>query len=126
MIYSNLIKGVTSDHDLIELAKKLNIHVDDIITIDEATRRVKHGTYIILLRADDGVGHWVATHNGEYFDSTGVGAPTKLGDLPYNQFQYQSTYDQFCGIWCILWLYSKQKNKPDLLRGFHNLDIDFV
>jgi hypothetical protein len=123
---AKLIKGITSDHDLIELADKLNIHLDDVLTISEATKQVKNGTYIILLRADDGVGHWVCCHNGEYFDSTGVGPPTKLGDMSYNQFQYQSTYDQFCGIWCILWLYSKQKHSPDLLKGFHNLDVDFV
>ena len=121
-----LLKPVTSDHDLIELANKLNIHIDDILTIDEVKRPLTTGIYIILLRSSKGVGHWPCTNNGEYFDSTGVGPPTKVGNLPYNQIQIQGTYGEFCGIYCLLWLYSKQKNKPDLLRGFRNLDIDFV
>lgn len=121
----NLLKPVTSDHDLIELSKKLNIHINGVITIDEA-KNLGKGSYIILLRADGGVGHWVAAHDGEYFDSTGVGPPTKLGNLPYNQIQYQSTYSEFCGLWALLWLYAKQKSRPDLLRGLHNMDVDFI
>ena len=121
----DLVKGITSDHDLIALAEKLNIHLDGVMTIDEA-KNIKRGSFIILLRAGGGIGHWVAAHDGEYFDSTGVGPPTKLGLLPYNQIQYQSTYSEHCGIYCMLWLYAKQNKKPELLRGFHNFDIDFI
>lgn len=122
-----LIKPITSDHELFEFADHLNIKLDDILTIEEITKPLKRGSYIILLRAGgQGVGHWVAINDGEYFDSTGVGPPTKLGDLPYNEFQYQSTYGDYCGPFCILWLYSKQKNRPELLKGYHNLDIDII
>lgn len=122
----NLLKPITSDHDLIELANKLNIHIDQILTIDEVKHHLTKGTYLILLRRDTGVGHWVCANDGEYFDPTGVGPPTKIGNLPYNQIQYQGTYTEYCGIYCLLWLYAKQKNRPELMRGFANLDIDFV
>lgn len=123
----NLVKEITSDHDLIALADKLNINLDGAITIDEVKRSMLKGTYIVLLRAgSSGVGHWVAAHDGEYFDSTGVGPPTKLGEMPYNQIQFQGTYGAYCGIWCLLWLYSKQKRKPDLMKGFNNIDADII
>lgn len=124
--YTNLIKPISSDHDLIELAKRLHVHLDDILAIEEIKKPLKSGSYVILLRNGEGVGHWVAIHNGEYFDSTGIGPPTVLGNLPYNQRQYQGTYEEFCGPWCIFWLYTKQKNRLDLLKAFTNLDIDFI
>lgn len=118
------VKPITSDHDLIELAKRLNVHLDGVVTIDEVDRPLTKGSYIILLRAGPGVGHWVAACNGEWFDSMGVGPPTIAGRLPYNQIQYQDTYGEFCGSWAMLFLYARQRRMPQLLRGFHNLDVD--
>lgn len=121
------VKPLTSDHELIELAKKVNVHLDDILTIDEIKKPLpKKGSYILLLRAQPTVGHWVAYHDGEYFDSTGIGPPTRLGDLPYNEYQIQGTYGEYCGPFCILWLYSRQKNKPELMKDFIDLDIDAI
>ncbi len=121
-----LVKPITSDHDLIELADKINVHLDGILEINEIKKPLNKGTHIILLRKDNGVGHWVCQMDGEYFDSTSVGPPTKLGKLKYNEFQYQGSYSEYCGIFCLLWLYSKQHNKPYLLENFINLDIDIV
>jgi len=56
----------------------------------------------------------------------GVGPPTVLGDLPYNEHQYQSAYAEYCGPWCVFWLYSQQHNRPDLLKRFHDLDVDAI
>ncbi|GMF65918.1 unnamed protein product [Phytophthora lilii] len=48
---SQLIKPITSDHDLIELAERLNVHLDDIFESREITKPLpKKGTYLILLR----------------------------------------------------------------------------
>ena len=121
-----LLKGVTSDHDLIELASKLNIHLDGILMMSEIRKPLGRGSYIILLNKGNDIGHWVAYHDNEYFDSMGIGAPRVLGDLKYNQIQYQGTYATHCGIWCLLFLYARQKNKPELLKGFHNFDIDVI
>jgi hypothetical protein len=122
------VRAITSDHDLIALAKLIGVHIDNILEINELndTIRLGKGSYIILLRSNGGVGHWVCVCDGKYFDPTGVGPPKKLGDLTYNEIQYQGTYGEFCGVWCLLWLYTKQKNKPELLEGFHNLDIDVL
>ena len=120
------VKPISSDHDLIELADHLGVDLTDILDIREIKKPLKNGSYIILLRDNDETGHWVAQYNDEYFDSTGIGPPKILGDLKYNQIQYQGSYEAYCGIWCVLWLYTKQKNHPELLHGFVNLDIDFV
>lgn len=120
------MKAVTSDHDLLELAKKLHVRIDGVLTVDDVTKPLTKGTYIILLRAGPGVGHWVCVSDGSYFDPTGVGPPTKVGALPYSEFQYQGTYDEYCGVWCLLYLYSRQRNRPELMRGFRNLDVDAI
>jgi len=122
------VKGITSDHELIKLADIIGVRLDDIIEINEIRKpsQVSKGSYLILLRSDNGVGHWTAVCNGSYFDSTGIGPPRKVGNLPYSEVQYQSTYAEYCGVWCLLWLYSKQKDKPELMHGFANLDIDVI
>ncbi|EGZ07858.1 hypothetical protein PHYSODRAFT_526657, partial [Phytophthora sojae] len=86
LIIMELIKPITSDHDLIELAKKMNIHLDDIFESSEITKRLpKKGSYLILLRQPNmDVGHWTCVHDGEYFDSMGEAAPTKYGVGKYN------------------------------------------
>jgi len=120
----------TTDHQLISLAETLKINLDGIAALDEIDDQlvdeIRKKSWIILLRQGGGIGHWVATHNGEYFDSTGVGPPTILGDMPYNEIQYQSTYAEYCGLWAILWLYSKQKHMPELMEQYIDLDIDII
>jgi hypothetical protein len=121
------IKAITSDHDLIALAKHLGVKLDGILEISEITKPLpKEGTYIILLRTDGGTGHWTCVNDGHYFDSMSVGPPTALGDLPYSEHQYQGSYSEFCGPFCVLWLYSQQHNRPDLLKGFVDLDVDAI
>ncbi|EGZ20626.1 hypothetical protein PHYSODRAFT_497485 [Phytophthora sojae] len=121
------IKPITSDHDLIALAKHLNVHIDQILTLPEIKSRLPdQGTYIFLPRSDGGVGHWVCQHNGKYFEPMGVGPPRILGDLKYNEKKFQSTYSEFCGPWCMLWLYTQQHSEPELLRTFNNLDTDAI
>jgi hypothetical protein len=121
---SHLIKGITSDHDLIELAKHIGVHLNGIYELPEITKPLpKKGSYIILLRQEGGgVGHWVSVHDNTYFDSMNIGPPAILGKLPHNNIQYQSTYGEFCGVWSLFWLYCKQKKRMDLLEGFTNLD----
>ncbi|GMF57614.1 unnamed protein product [Phytophthora fragariaefolia] len=89
---SHLIKAITSDHDLIELAKKIGVHLDDIYESSEITKPLpKKGTYLILLRPPGmDVGHWTCVHDGEFFDSMGEAAPTKYGIGRYNPKQYQA------------------------------------
>jgi hypothetical protein len=121
---SDLIKGITSDHQLIELADRLNIHLDGILDLSEIKSNLpKNKTYIILLQSPEGgTGHWVCVSNGIYFDSMGENCPVIFGLREYNNKQYQSTYREFCGIWCLLWLYCKQNNRMELFDQFHDLN----
>ncbi|DBA02446.1 TPA: hypothetical protein N0F65_008660, partial [Lagenidium giganteum] len=121
---SQLIKPITSDHDLIELANIINVHLDGIYGLGEINHPLGKGSYLILLGDGNGVGHWCAQYNDQYFDSMGEGPPTVVGKLKYNTKQYQGVAREYCGIWCLLWLYSKQKNKPYLMHGFSDLDLD--
>lgn len=121
-----LVKEITSDHELLQLADIIRVRVDGVFTLEEIKKPLPKGSYLILLRDGQDVGHWVAQYNDEYFDSTGIGPPTKFGNLKFNEFQYQGTYASFCGIWSLLWLYTKQHNKPELLEGFRNLNINVL
>ncbi|DAZ94040.1 TPA: hypothetical protein N0F65_001471 [Lagenidium giganteum] len=106
MLENNFIKPITTDTDLVELARLLNVQLNGIIDIRDANNLPHEGSYIILLRTGDSTGHW------------------KLGLTKYNNIQYQGSKNDFCGIYCLLWLYSKQKNDPDVLKGFIDLDTD--
>ncbi|DAZ96670.1 TPA: hypothetical protein N0F65_009233, partial [Lagenidium giganteum] len=66
------------------------------------------GSYHILLRPQRrDVGHWCAIDDGWWFDSIGEGSPTILGKLKPSSFQYQGAGREFCGIYCMLFLYSR-------------------
>ena len=127
-IMSRLIKPITSDHDLIELAKQIGVHLDAIYESNEIIKPIsKRGTYLILLRTPDrDIGHWTCVYNGEYFDSMGEAGPTKYGIGKYNSKQFQGTYGDYCGVWCMLWLYCKQKKRMDLLNRFKDLNLTIL
>lgn len=103
---------LTSDNDLEILAKKLNIQLDGVITIEEAIADMKrNGRYIILLHDGNSIGHWVCFDRGYYFDSFGQPPPRGLLKYirGYNRKQFQAIEQNFCGQWCLLALYSRQK-----------------
>jgi len=123
----DLIKAITSDDDLIKLANKIGVKIDAIYDAPEIKSKIpKKGSFIILMRNHDGVGHWVAVHDGYGFDSMGEGPPKRFGIKKYNEVQYQGTYDDYCGIYCLMFLYAKQHNKSDLLKGFNDLNVKVV
>ncbi|EGZ11278.1 hypothetical protein PHYSODRAFT_521234, partial [Phytophthora sojae] len=85
----------------------------------------KKGSFLILLRPPNlEVGHWTAVHNGEFFDSMGEGPPKKYGIDRYNTKQYQGTYGDYCGPFCVLWLYSKQY--PDVFKTMKDLNLTIL
>ncbi|DAZ98116.1 TPA: hypothetical protein N0F65_003102 [Lagenidium giganteum] len=111
-----LIKPVTSDHDLIELANIINVHLDGIYGLGELHRPLGKGSYLILLGDGQDVGHWCAQYNDKYFDSMGEGPPKVLGNLKYNRKQYQGVSKSYRGIWCLLWLYIYKKISIDITQ----------
>ncbi|GMF15004.1 unnamed protein product [Phytophthora lilii] len=61
-----LVKPITSDHDLIELAKRIGVHLDDILKSEITHPFPKKGSYLILLRQPNmDAEHWTAFYNGE-------------------------------------------------------------
>ncbi|POM62467.1 hypothetical protein PHPALM_28383 [Phytophthora palmivora] len=86
IIISQLIKPITNDRDLIELAERLNVYLNDI------------------------------------FEST----PTKHEVGKYNPKQFKGTYGDYCGVWCMLWLYCKPKTKMSLLNRFKDLNLTIL
>lgn len=116
------IKGITSAGDLYKLAERLGVHIDKIVVLDEAGSLPEKGSYIILLKGPNSdVGHWTSRYNDEYFDSMGVRPPSIIKCRKWNDVQYQSTYGEYCGPWCLAFLLSKQQNK-DILKSFYDLD----
>jgi len=116
------IKGITSADDLYRLADRLGVHIDNIVSADQAHSLPERGSYIILLKGPHSdIGHWCCLHNGHFFDSMGVRPPSSIKAKSFNDVQYQSTYGDFCGPWCIAFLLSKQKKK-DILNSFYDLD----
>ncbi|KAL7688093.1 hypothetical protein Plhal304r1_c020g0072171 [Plasmopara halstedii] len=125
---SSLIKPITSDHDLIKLATQIGVHLDAIYESNEIYKAIsKKGTYLVLLRTPDrDIGHWTCIYDNEYFDSMGEAAPTKYGIGRYNPKQYQGTYGDYCGVWCMLWLYCKQKKRMSMLNQFKDLNLTIL
>jgi hypothetical protein len=118
-----LIQGVSSDADLLTLADHLGIHIDDVLLLGEINSPINiKKTYLILLNDSSKIGHWVCSDKGFYFDSMGIGAPSKLGLKKYNKIQYQGTYNNYCGIWCLLWIYCRQHNKMQLMKQFQDMN----
>jgi hypothetical protein len=55
------VKGITSDHDLIALGKRIGVRIDGIYELPEIKAPFpEKGSYLILLRTGPGVGHWTA------------------------------------------------------------------
>ena len=120
----NFNGGINSDQELRDLAKLLDVHIDDIVDIQSVDRLPQRGSFIILLRRDQGIGHFTCLYDGMYFDSFAVGPPMKIKAKSYNKIQLQGAERAYCGIFCLLWLYSKQHNRPDLMNGFTDLNVE--
>ncbi|POM81747.1 LOW QUALITY PROTEIN: Hypothetical protein PHPALM_234 [Phytophthora palmivora] len=86
-----------------KLQQLRNGHIDGILDFGNIKAPLTHGSYIVLLRLDSGVGHWVYVHNNEYFDSMGLGPPRVLGAMKYNDKQCQGTEDDYCGLCSLLY-----------------------
>ncbi|KUF86628.1 hypothetical protein AM588_10001246 [Phytophthora nicotianae] len=102
------VKGITSDHDLLELSKRIGVKIDGIYELSEiASPLPKKGSYLILLRTKPGVGHWAAVSDSSYFDSMGVPPPLSLGKLSYFDKQIQGSSDEYvASIACYFYMLS--------------------
>jgi len=110
-----------TNFDLIDLAKKMNIKLDGVLSKDEITKSMKGQFFIINL--DDSYEptngtHWTALihlHNEwVYFDSFGCVGPNIIEKLSknylYTKDQVQDIEATSCGWWCLYFLYYFQYN----------------
>lgn len=118
-----LVKPITSDDDLIKLADKIGVRIDAIYDSPEITAPLpKRGSFIILMRTDGGVGHWVCVHDGHYFDSMGEGPPKRFGVGKYN-IRERTMISVGSSL---LFLYAKQQRMPQLMHGFNDLNLKII
>jgi len=122
----NLVKSITSDNDLLKLSNILNVKIDHIYDLGEIKNDLPdQGSFLILLRTNSDIGHWVAMYNDVWFDSYGLPAPEVIQERTHYTKQIQAYDRDYCGPFCILWLYCMQHNKSDLFEFlFCDLNID--
>ena len=112
------MRGITSNFDLINMAKQYNINLDAVIYKNQLTKfdPNKNASYILDLHneSDESDGHWLALYikgnKAIYFDSFGIEYPNiikqfcKGKQLEYNHKQIQSMNTEWCGSYCLAFL----------------------
>jgi len=119
----NLLKlGRTSKKDLINISKSLNINNLQVKWAEEYDIEKDKNIPTILNIGDNHEGsHWVAVYKGNYFDSFGMAPDSDIPgykQLKYNEIQIQDINKEFCGSYCLLWLYYAINND---IKTFYNL-----
>lgn len=131
--------GLTSDTDLRNIAKDLNIKLNWIGFEEDLTNQPKEdGGYIINIGDNTGT-HWcgLAVKGDEafYFDSFMVPPndpvvkwvmDNKFDKFNYNnKEQFQQLNEELCGLWVIVFLYYSQKNEAiTLAKRFNRMVLD--
>jgi len=117
--------SITSNVQLENICKELNIPLNGIYVINELPKEFKKGAYIYNL---NGQSHWVCSYNNEYFDSMGENAPIEVLKFAkikkYNNKQIQDVYQNWCGIYCVcyLWFKTNGYTLKDFLDYFEQLN----
>lgn len=132
-----------SNYDLIDMCKKLNIPLIDVLNKDLLTTKPQRGCYIINLEDSGGQGsHWVCLIlDGyvSYYDSFGLHLSENVSrfvnwylyetdiktDAIYNSTQFQNINSFLCGYFCVYFLYfhtvlNKDNKDNKYLMGKHN------
>lgn len=110
-----LYSDITSDSDLMRLAKEMNINDLRIGWLSDYDKTYK-GPQILNLGSSsrDGTGtHWVCAYGSDYFDSFGMPPPLNLEHLNWTPLQLQDRREGRCGQWCLMFILFKQKNELD-------------
>ncbi len=109
------MSGRTSVADLIDLARSSGVRLDAIFQFDEIPEKLPPGNYIFNLHPPDSYnGHWTAAQvPSVYFDSFGVRPPHQVSkhmdaNFIHNRKQIQGFNTNWCGQYCIAFLYAMQ------------------
>lgn len=102
-----------SNKDLIEIAKKYNIQLRDVLNKDKFTSDLPFGFYIINLQnSNEGEGtHWCALYYNIvsiWFDPFGFAPPREIinniDNYIYNNKQIQNIKQSSCGYYCLAFI----------------------
>ena len=125
------LKALT-DIQLTELAKKLNLPLENILMRDEMNELKNDGFYIINLDTSENTGtHWTSMYKhplqSYYFDSYGFVPPLeveiKIKPYLYNERDIQDWNSKACGWFCIAFIiFLCDKNDKEIAsKEFLNL-----
>jgi len=125
------LKALT-DIQLTELAKKLNLPLENILMRDEMNDLKNDGFYIINLDTSENTGtHWTSMYKhplqSYYFDSYGFVPPLeveiKIKPYLYNERDIQDWNSKACGWFCIAFIkFLCDKNDKEIaFKEFLNL-----
>lgn len=123
------MSGITSDTQLYNKAKGLNVKINKIDYKDKLGSPRK-GNYIVNLASSSNPGtHWVAAIIDDkvayYFDSFGFPPPLEIRKfikkrriapikkIIYSNKQIQKLNSNFCGDYCILFLFRMKESNND-------------
>lgn len=127
--------GITNDDELKKICYDLNIKLNYIGYEHNLIFRKKESNGAYILNIGDNFGtHWTCFYIEDkkcfYFDSYKTPPnnevilfcnKNKIDNLYYNNLvQFQANDEQYCGIWCIVFLYYFQKNKTIDLNSRFN------
>lgn len=136
--------GITSNEQLSDLAKKLNIKLN-FVGLTDNLKNITNGSYIINMgdketNTSNG-SHWTSLYVEEpnclYMDSYAVLPEDTLMEILeknknikkiiYNDyFQFQDISEQLCGVWCLIFLYHMNRNKHlSLIERFKNFTKEY-
>lgn len=115
----------TTDNELLLLAKKLGIVIDQVCFKNDMKRS---NDYCLINMGTPQIGgtHWMAVSNKHklYFDPLGLPRPRVIPpDYEYKEIPIQNPRFGHCGQYCLLWLYYLQHGQ---LSKFYDLFKDQV
>lgn len=132
------MSGITSDIQLYNKAKGLNVKINKIDYKDKLGSPRK-GNYIVNLASSTSFGtHWVACIIDDkvayYFDSFGFPPPLeirkfikkrdikKIKKIIYSNKQIQKLNSNFCGDYCILFLFRMKESNNNFNKFVSNFE----
>jgi hypothetical protein len=131
----------TSNIDLEEMAKKLDLPLIMVISKDQLPDKIQVGSYIINLEdSDEGEGtHWCLAKvfdkkNALWFDAFGQAAPREVVEflkpykpLPYSNRIIQHIDSSRCGLYCLACdHYMSRVRRKDMLEQYDDFLNMFV
>ena len=114
--------SIDSDHDLLKLAKAMEVKVDQIAFKQYLDTKKD---YCILNMGTPAIGgtHWIAVSNKDklYFDPLGLPIPRVIPrDYKYYKINIQDYRYGHCGDYCVLWLwYLQHDSLSNFYKSFH-------